>query len=211
MAGAGRIWIVGMILVWAAFQPARASSEATQFMVPDGRWWVSASNDEKIGFLRGEESCYLTKILGGSSYVDEPGIYANFGADNYYYRIDQAIQENNALLDAPIVDVIRKLLRYHKKPSKSDIIQRERGYLPGAGDSFEWANLNSGSRHGYVYGYVTCKYVYLSYKPKISVGEIERRVSSIYGLVNKYATDDDSPVPNRSAAHRKITDIIDAM
>jgi hypothetical protein len=200
-----------MILMLAALQPARASSRPTQFIVPDGRWWLKASFDEKYGFLLGEEGCYLKKVLRGSLYVNEPGIYANFGENNFYTKIDGEVQKNKILLDAPVTSAIRRALRYHKKPSRNNSIEGVRGYLPGTGDSFEWASLDSDARRGYVYGYVTCKYVYLSYRPKLSVREMERRVSSVYGLTNKYARDDYSPVPNRSAAHRKINDVIDAM
>ena len=185
-----------------------ASVPGESFEVPNGRWWLGASFDRKYGFLIGEESCYVKQVLHDGYYVDEPGVYSNVRG-NYYDRIDGNIRSNERRLNSPVTQSVRMILKYHKIPNSYDVYQKKQGWALGEGAGILWASLNHDARLGYVHGYMSCKHEYLSEKPGVTVEQAERYVSSIYGLTDRYATDDNGVKPKKVTAGRKIDGIID--
>ena len=182
----------------------------SQFSVPDGSWWLHQKNDVKYGFLIGEEDCYLSKIHI-SAYVDSPGLRSNI-IGNYYARIDHEISNNEILQNHPITESIRKVIKYHKSPNREDLWEIKFGYAPGMGDGDIWTLYGDYEiRYGYIYGYVSCQYAYMSKSPRHSISDIEKFVSSHYGLVNIYTTDDNDVVIKNGTSGDKIDDLIDKL
>jgi len=182
----------------------------SQFSVPDGSWWLHQHNDVKHGFLIGEEDCYLSKIHI-NAYVDSPGLRSNI-IGNYYDKIDREISDNAILQNLPITEAIRKVIKYHKSPNREDFWEIKFGYAPGIGDGDIWSLYGDYEiRYGYIYGYVSCQYAYLSKSPRYSISYIEHFVSFHYGLVDIYATDDNDVVINNGTSRDKIDDLIDKL
>ncbi|WP_231625104.1 hypothetical protein [Novosphingobium sp. AAP93] len=177
--------IVGALDAQATMRaPEPASGDANG---PTGLWWLAASVDQKMGFLTGEEACYVKKVAKGA-FVDEPGITASFG-ENFYVKIDQHILSNNKK-DYPLILSIHDIMTYHYVASANDIADKLNGYSPGDGRGIAWASYSYKFRINYIYGYSVCSSYYLRKKLYGSIRIIEERVSNYYNLEDKYSTDE---------------------
>jgi hypothetical protein len=115
----------------------------------DGRWWLSISEDERVGFLEGYLGCYLNDAKGTVKFVESTFTYEQ--------RFSNYLQSNLGEQSKPVDEILLKIaaLPYAQRdtvPPGGQEWEGKYGYLDGD----YWRRSQQPHRLGLVQGFLHC-------------------------------------------------------
>jgi hypothetical protein len=175
----------------AIFQPvllsiALAVCPAAQSPRYDGRWWNTASADQRDGFLSGYLDCYVYDARGND--------YSGRSIQQQIAEVSVFYRARPERLETLVAEVVRGLTGPHdRRPTARH----------GAYDGEFWRQTSLAGRTAFIAGYLACQTGDLHAAFPASPEAYARAISAWYGI-----SDTDESQLNEKRANDKIGDIL---